>query len=160
MATCDHLARLDPGYNQQLDVIDTPAFKEFIKNYYSKHKPVVLQNGIEHWPALKKWSPRYFAEVLGAAEIQVQFDRESDALFERHSDKYRKSMRMSEFVDMIENDGESNNYYMTANNTQQNVDAIRPVFADIGDFGDGYRQLLARIFGWDQKVPLRRYTMI
>ncbi|MGP5404625.1 cupin-like domain-containing protein [Psychrobacter celer] len=143
LATCDHLARLDPGYNQQLDVIDTPAFEVFIKNYYSKHKPVVLQNGIEHWPALKKWSPQYFAEVLGTAEIQVQFDRESDALFERHSDKYRKSMRMSEFVDMIENDGESNNYYMTANNTQQNVDAIRPAFADIGDFGDGYRQLFA-----------------
>ncbi|MEG9304959.1 cupin-like domain-containing protein [Psychrobacter celer] len=52
-----------------------------MKNYYSKHKPVVLQNGINHWPALKKWSPQYFAEVLGATDIQVQFDRESDALF-------------------------------------------------------------------------------
>lgn len=81
LATCDHFVRLDPGYNQQLDVIDTPAFEVFIKNHYSKHKPVVLQNSINHWPALKKWSPQYFAEVLGAAEIQVQFDRESDALF-------------------------------------------------------------------------------
>ncbi|KAA0912753.1 cupin-like domain-containing protein [Psychrobacter sp. ANT_WB68] len=142
LQTCDDLARLDPGYNQKIDVIDTPSFDVFIKDYYSKHKPVVLRKGIDHWPALKKWNPQYFADILGDSEIQVQFDRESDTLFERHSDKYRKSMLMSEFVNMIENDGESNNYYMTANNTQQNVETIRPALDDIGDFGQGYRQLL------------------
>ncbi len=141
LQTCDDLARLDPSYNQQIDVIDTPSFDVFIRDYYSKHKPVLLKKGIDHWPALGKWNPQYFADTLGDAQIQVQFDRESDALFERNSDKYRKLMFMSEFVDMIENDGESNNYYMTANNTQQNVDAIRPAFADIGDFGEGYRKL-------------------
>ena len=142
LSTCDDLAKLDPGYNQKIDVIDTPPFEVFIKDYYSKHKPVVLKKGIDHWPALKKWSPQYFADTLGDAEIQVQFNRENDALFERHSDKYRKSMLMSEFVNMIENDGESNNYYMTANNTQQNVETIKPALDDIGDFGKGYRQLL------------------
>ena len=142
LTTCDDLAKLDPGYNQQIDVIDTPCFEVFIRDYYSKHKPVVLRKGIDHWPALKKWSPQYFADTLGDAQIQVQFDRESDDLFERNSDKYRKSMLMSEFVDMIENDGDSNNYYMTANNTQQNVEAIKSAFEDIGDFGDGYRNLL------------------
>ena len=142
LTTCDDLAKLDPSYNQQIDVIDTPCFEVFIRDYYSKHKPVVLRKGIDHWPALKKWSPQYFADTLGDAQIQVQFDRESDDLFERNSDKYRKSMLMSEFVDMIENDGDSNNYYMTANNTQQNVEAIKSAFEDIGDFGDGYRNLL------------------
>lgn len=142
LQTCDDLARLDPGYNRQIDVIDTPPFEVFIKEYYSKHKPVVLKKGIDHWPALKKWSPQYFAETLGDTEIQVQFNRESDTLFERNSEKHRKSMRMTEFVDMIESGGETNNYYMTANNTQQNNDAIRPVFEDLGDFGEGYRKLV------------------
>lgn len=141
LQTCDDLARLDPGYNNKIDVIDTPSFDVFIKEYYSKHKPVVLRKGIDHWPALDKWNPKYFAESLGNEEIEVQFDRESDALFERNSNKYKKSMLMSEFVDMIENDGESNNYYMTANNTQQNVNAIRSALNDIGDFGEGYRKL-------------------
>lgn len=141
LKTCDDMAKLDPGYNQSIDVIDTPPFEEFIKHYYSKHKPVVLKKGIDHWPALKKWNPQYFADTLGDAEIQVQFDRENDALFERNSEKHRKSMRMAEFVDMIENGGESNNYYMTANNTQKNVEAIKPAFEDLGDFGEGYRLL-------------------
>lgn len=140
--TYDDLARLDSGYNQEIDVIDTPSFDVFIKEYYSKHKPVVLKKGIDHWPALKKWTPQYFADTLGDTEIEVQFDRESSSLFERHSDRHRKSMLMKDFVEMIENGGESNNYYMTANNTQQNVDAIRPVLEDIGDFGEGYRKLV------------------
>ena len=142
LQTCDDLARLDPGYNQKIDIIDTPPFDVFIRDYYSKHKPVVLKKGIDHWPALKKWSPQYFADTLGNKEIEVQFDRESDALFERNSDKHRKSMLISEFVDMIENNGDSNDYYMTANNTQQNIDAIKPAFEDIGDFGEGYRNLI------------------
>ncbi|MBU5616542.1 cupin-like domain-containing protein [Psychrobacter sp. TAE2020] len=141
LQTCDDLARLDPGYNQQIEVIDTPPLEVFIKDYYSKHKPVVLKKGIDHWPALKKWSPQYFADTLGEAEIQVQFNRESDALFERNSEQHRKSMRMAEFVDMIENGGDSNDYYMTANNTQQNINAVRPAFKDLGDFGEGYRML-------------------
>ena len=142
LQTCDDLARLDPGYNQKIDIIDTPPFDVFIRDYYSKHKPVVLKKGIDHWPALKKWSPQYFADTLGDKEVQIQFNRESDALFERNSDKHRKSMLISEFVDMIENNGDSNDYYMTANNTQQNIDAIKPVFEDIGDFGEGYRNLI------------------
>ena len=142
LQTCDDLARLDPGYNKQIDVIDTPPFEVFIRDYYSKHKPVVLKKGIDHWPALKKWSPQYFADTLGDKEVQIQFNRESDMLFERNSDKHRKSMLISEFVDMIENNGDSNDYYMTANNTQQNIDAIKPAFEDIGDFGEGYRNLI------------------
>lgn len=142
LQTCDDLAKLDPGYNQKIDVIDTPPFDVFIRDYYSKNKPVVLKKGIDHWPALKKWSPKYFADTLGDVEVQIQFNRESDALFERNSDQHRKSMRISEFVDMIENNGDSNDYYMTANNTQQNIDAIKPVLEDIGDFGEGYRKLM------------------
>lgn len=46
LSTCDDLAKLDPGYNQKIDVIDTPPFEMFIKDYYSKHKPVVLKKAL------------------------------------------------------------------------------------------------------------------
>lgn len=142
LSTCDDLARLDSSYNQQIEVIDTPSFEVFINEYYSKHRPVVLKKGIDHWPAFKKWSPQYFVDTLGDTEIEVQFDRESDALFERYSDRHRKSMLMSDFIRIIETGGKSNNYYMTANNTKKNIDAIRSVLKDIGDFGEGYRNLI------------------
>ena len=37
LQTCDDLAKLDPGYNQKIDVIDTPPFDVFIRDYYSKN---------------------------------------------------------------------------------------------------------------------------
>ena len=53
-------------------------------------------------------------------------------------------MRMDEFVDLIENGGDSNNYYMTANNTQKNIDAIKAAFKDVRNFGKGrgYRAMV------------------
>ena len=33
--------------------------QEFIEEYFDK-KPVVITNKINHWPALKKWTPEYF----------------------------------------------------------------------------------------------------
>ena len=51
---------------------------------------------------------------------------------------------MDEFVDLIENGGDSNNYYMTANNTQKNIDAIKAAFKDVRNFGKGrgYRAMV------------------
>lgn len=141
MATCDELAQLDPSYNKSIDVIDTPDFDYFLKHYYSKHLPVVLKGGIDHWPAMKKWTPKYFAETFGDMQVEVQSNRQSDELFERNSIKHRKLMKMSDYVDLIEHGGESNDYYMTANNTQQNIEAIKSAFEDLGDFGKGYRKL-------------------
>jgi hypothetical protein len=34
-------------------------YQEFVEEYFEK-KPVVITNKINHWPALKKWTPEYF----------------------------------------------------------------------------------------------------
>lgn len=141
LSTKDILARLDSSYNQNIDVIDTPSFDVFIKNYYSKHLPVILKNGINHWEALKKWTPQYFAENFGDKDVQIQYDRETEANFEIKSHELRKTFKMSEFVDMMNTHESSNNFYITANNTAQNVEIIRDAFQDLGDFGEGYREL-------------------
>jgi histone arginine demethylase JMJD6 len=35
--------------------------REFVAEYAAKNKPVVLTDALEHWPALGKWSPEFFA---------------------------------------------------------------------------------------------------
>ena len=140
LSACNTLAALDPRYSTQIEVRETPDFTTFVNNYYSKHLPVLLQKGIEHWPALQKWSPSYFAEHFGTKEIEVQFDRESDPLYERNSGQHKKKMLMNEFVNLVENGGDSNDYYMTANNTKHSISNIAPLFDDIADFGQGYRE--------------------
>lgn len=139
LKTCDMLAAVDQRYSTQVEVIETPCFDVFVRDYYSKHLPVVLTKGIQHWQALEKWNPNYLLQHFGEKEIEVQFDRDKDPLFERNSGKHKKRLLMREFVDLVTRGGDSNNYYMTANNTKNSLNSIESLFEDLGDFGDGYR---------------------
>ena len=58
---------------------------------------------------------------------------------------------MREFIDLVNSGGDSNNYYMTANNTKNSLNSIETLFDDLGDFGKGYRKqddLKAGTFFW------------
>jgi aminoglycoside phosphotransferase len=151
LKTCDTLAALDPRYSTQVEIIETPSFEIFVREYYSKHLPVVLTKGIQNWKALEKWNPEYLLQQYGDKEVEVQFDRDKDPLFERNSGKHKKRLLMREFVDMVNGGGDSNNYYMTANNTKNSLNSIESLFDDLGDFGEGYRKqddLKAGTFFW------------
>ena len=140
MKTCDSLAQMDDRYSTEIEKRKVLPFKKFIKEYYSKHLPVVFTQGVDHWPALKKWTPEYLSTEFGDKEIEVQYGRDQDALFERNSGKHKKKMRMHEFADLIKSGESSNNYYMTANNTKNSFSTLESLFEDVGDFGKGYRQ--------------------
>lgn len=137
--TCNTLASLDKRYSEKIEKRKTPDFQTFIHEYYSKHLPVVLTHGVDHWPALEKWTPEFLLEQFGDKEIEIQFDREQDPLYERNSGKHKKRMLMREFITLIEQ-GESNNHYMTANNTKNSFSSLEQLFKDVADFGEGYRQ--------------------
>jgi aminoglycoside phosphotransferase len=141
LKTCDELASLDTRYSKEVEVRETPSFDVFIQEYYSKHLPVVLTKGVQHWPALQKWNADYLLQHYGEKEIEVQFDREKDPLFERNSAKHKKRMLMRDYISMVNGGGESNNYYMTANNTKNSLSSIDSLLDDLGDFGKGYRNL-------------------
>lgn len=140
LKTCDTLAALDTRYATEVERRQTPDFPTFVKAYYSKHLPVVLTGGVDHWPALNKWTPDFLLEHFGEKEIEVQFDRDQDPLYERNAGRHKKKMFMREFVDLVQEGGNSNNYYMTANNTKNSFPSLEPLFKDVADFGEGYRQ--------------------
>jgi SAM-dependent methyltransferase len=139
--TCDSIASLNPGYSTKIDVCETPDFETFISDYYSKHLPVKLTGAVDSWTALKKWTPKYLQDKFGDKKIEVQFGRDQDPLFERNAGKHKKIMTMGNYVDLVVSGGESNNYYMTANNTKNSLEGIESIFNDTGDFGSGYRTL-------------------
>ncbi|NNP78031.1 cupin [Acinetobacter sp. Ac_3412] len=147
--TLDRFARLNPEY-QQIKRISKPDFADFIQQYYSRNLPVILTDATQHWPALHKWSPQYFKQAVGTQEIEVQFNREQDPLFERNSIQHKTKMRMSDFVDLIEQTPHSNNFYMTANNAKASQSSLAALFQDIDHF-HGYTdhaQVYDRSFIW------------
>jgi hypothetical protein len=147
--TLDRFARLYPDY-QQIQRIPKPAFKDFIQHYYSRNLPVILTDSVQHWPAIHKWSPQYFKQTVGMQEIEVQFNREQDPLFERNSIQHKTKMPMNDFVDLIEQSQHSNNFYMTANNAKTSQSSLATLFQDIDHF-HGYTdhsQVYDRSFIW------------
>ncbi|WP_433847341.1 cupin-like domain-containing protein [Acinetobacter proteolyticus] len=147
--TLDHFARLNPDY-QQIKRISKPEFSHFIQHYYSRNLAVILTDAIQHWPALHKWSPQYFKQAVGTREIEVQFNREQDALFERNSIQHKTKMLMNDFVDLIEQTEHSNNFYMTANNTKASQSSLAVLFQDIDHFHSytDHTQVYDRSFIW------------
>ncbi len=140
LQTADALGRLDPHYADEIEVREAPDFDTFVREYYSRMRPVVLKGGIDHWPALGRWTPEYFREKVGHAEVEIQYGRDSDPDYERNARKHKKRILMRDFVDMVIDGGETNDYYMTAGNTRKSLEGIEPLFEELGDFHEGYRK--------------------
>jgi ribosomal protein L16 Arg81 hydroxylase len=55
-------------------------------------------------------------EKFGNETIEIQVDRDSDPRYEENSDSHKRKISFGDYADMVINGGESNDYYMTANN--------------------------------------------
>ena len=128
LQTADALGRLDPHYAEEIEVREAPDFETFVKEYYSRMRPVVLKGGIDHWPALKRWTPEYLREKVGHAEVEIQYGRDGDPNYERNARQHKKRILMRDFVDMVVEGGETNDYYMTAGNTKKSLEGIESLF--------------------------------
>jgi len=105
---------------------------EFYVRYYLNNKPVIITGMLEDWPARQKWNFQYLRDKVGDAMVQVQMGRTTDANYEINTEKLRQIMPMRQYVDMIENAGNTNDFYMTANNTSQNRRELAALWEDIG----------------------------
>jgi hypothetical protein len=97
---------------------------EFFEQYYFQNRPVIITGAFDFWPARTQWTFDYLRARCGNAEVEVQFGRESDADYEVNQPKLKRMMRFVEYVDLVERSGSTNDFYMTANNTSHNREAL------------------------------------
>lgn len=136
MRSLDTIQRLNLDY-LNIPRIDVPCFKNFILNYYSQNRPVILNNAFSDWP-MAKWTPDSIAQVGGDQKIEVQVNRQSNPDFEMHSLRHKKRMPFSQYHHKVMTTESSNDFYMTANNAATNLPALAPLFNDIKNIGDDY----------------------
>lgn len=133
----------------KVEVRDRLSRDEFLRDYYSTNRPVIIQGMLDDWPALKKWSPGYLKERFAERLVEVQMGRASNARYEVQKDKHRRQMRMADFVDLVCQAEDSNDYYMTAANSSANTSSLAELWNDIVQipaYLDGSRQ--ERGFFW------------
>ncbi len=105
--------------------------EEFLEEYYSTNRPVIITGMMDDWPAMKKWDLDFFRDRFGDREIEVQFGRNSGANYEIEREKYLKKVRMAEFVEMVRSAGTTNDFYLTANNNSSNKAVLPELWQDI-----------------------------
>lgn len=105
--------------------------EEFFEEHYFRNRPVVITGRLASWPALRRWDLAHFREHYGDRKVEVQFGRDSDPEFEINREKHVRTMLFGEYVDLVERSGPTNDFYMTANNTGVNREALAGLWNDV-----------------------------
>ena len=132
---------------EQSDSIELTQFNEF---YYAANRPIVIRGGANELPAIKKWTPEFLIETAGESEVEVQANRNSDPSYEIQNLKHRDRCRFGDFVKRVFEGGETNDFYMTANNSELNGKALAEFWPDTRPLPKMLSEDLAegRMFFW------------
>ena len=123
----------------QVPRVQKPSRQEFLDQYYAQNRPLVIEGAMDDWPAMTRWSADYLKQRLGDRMVEVQANRGSDANYEQNQAALKKEMRFGDYIDLIETIGQTNDYYITANNSNKNRESLKELWHDIVLFPDYLR---------------------
>jgi ribosomal protein L16 Arg81 hydroxylase len=123
--------------------------QEFLERYYATNTPVIITGMMQDWPAIEKWSPEFLKTHYGEAKVEIQTNRASDQHYEINANHHKRTVPLGEYVDMVLDGGESNDYYLVAGNQNLERDRLKGLLDDVRlpDFLDP-TQIQQRVFFW------------
>jgi len=104
---------------------------EFFRSYYSVNRPVVFQDGLKHSATLARWNPDYLKTRCGSEMVEVMAGRSADRNYEINSDHHKTRTRMSEFVERVKQAGQTNDFYMVANNRSLETGKMKALLDEV-----------------------------
>jgi ribosomal protein L16 Arg81 hydroxylase len=143
------VAELSPNFGA-IARVSRLSREEFIEKYYATNTPVIITNMMDDWPAMSLWCPDYLKTKYGHCPVEIQGDRNSDSNYEINSFQHKKTVKLSEYVDIVVNSGETNDYYMVANNGNLEREDLKSLLNDINmlpEFLDA-TNTKQRVFFW------------
>jgi histone arginine demethylase JMJD6 len=75
------------------------SYAEFARNYLYPLKPVIVTDVLNKWPALKRWTPRFFSKEFGAMRFQINGGEYGQMAFNA---KEALEYTMAEFIELVE----------------------------------------------------------
>ncbi|HLO46966.1 MAG TPA: cupin-like domain-containing protein [Kamptonema sp.] len=124
--------------------------QDFLDNYYATNTPVILTNAMSNWSAMRLWTPNYLKCQYGHATVEIQANRQSDPEYEINIEKHKQTVLFGKYVDLVVNNGESNDYYMVANNQNLERPEFKSLLNDIEMFPEYLNptETSGRVFFW------------
>jgi ribosomal protein L16 Arg81 hydroxylase len=105
--------------------------EEFFRCHYSVNRPVVFQDGLRNSLALAKWNPDYLRARCGDEMVEVMAGRSADRNYEINSEHHKTRTRMHDFVDRVRQAGQTNDFYMVANNRSLESGKMKALFDEV-----------------------------
>lgn len=84
---------------EEIERVKTITKEDFLKNYFKPQKPVVIENFIDDWPAYKKWSLDYMADMAGDKTVPLYDDRPVSSKIQFNEPHAKMNMR--EYVSLL-----------------------------------------------------------
>lgn len=81
--------------------IKNPDLSTFNHKILPADRPVVIEGAIEHWPALERWSPDYFAQRFGDRTTTVYRTHNAKVVFNHQHGLTNEEQTFSEFTQQI-----------------------------------------------------------
>jgi hypothetical protein len=104
---------------------------EFLDEFYAPGRAVILAGVAKDWPAFRTWSPEYLRDRVGNRVVTFQTGRQAGSDFERKKNLHKGHIPFDKFIDLIQS-STGNHSYITAYNSSENTDALRPLLDDLG----------------------------
>jgi len=104
---------------------------DFLRDYYTTNRPVIIQGTMDNWAAMSKWNPSWLKQQFGDRIVEVQTNRNADRLYEINMEQHGERMLFGDYIDMITGDKPTNDVYMTASNGSTNSQALSELWHDI-----------------------------
>jgi len=103
-------------FAQAVPIIDHISPREFFERYYYANRPVILRGLMTGWKARHRWSPDFFARRYGNCSVEIVTGRSRDPHYESNFLSHRTTLRMKDYVQMVNEASESNDFYLSARN--------------------------------------------
>lgn len=105
---------------------------QFLREYYSTNRPVVIRGMMDNWSAIEKWTPQYLSEHFGHLPVEIQANRNKDRNYETNMHLLKKEVLFSEYIEMVHGaSSATNDFYMTAYNAVKNSESLKGMWKDI-----------------------------
>jgi hypothetical protein len=115
----------------QIERRPAPSRDEFFARYVATNTPLVVTDLVTGWAAFGKWSPEHFAERYGHVSIKMTADRNADPHYDMRTALHTRPIRMSEFVARVLAAGETNDFYLVAQNKNSALAELAPLLDDV-----------------------------
>lgn len=107
------------------------SVEAFYRDYVAANTPVILTDVIQQWPALQRWTPAYLREKFGNERVQIMTGRDADPSYMPNQDKHMSEISMATYVDMVEQNSPTNDFYMVARNRNLEKETMQALRDDL-----------------------------